>query len=84
VEIHSLIGEVQGGGAVEAGNMSKWCRLLKKFRTNMHGEEQSGRQSLVMDDLKGKVQNVCILHNRQFAISHYVKFLNLHADYMEK
>jgi len=36
----------------------------------MHGEEQSGCQSLVMDDLKGKVQNVRILHNRQFAISH--------------
>lgn len=36
----------------------------------MHGEEQSGRQSLVMDDLKGKVQNAHILHNRQFAISH--------------
>jgi hypothetical protein len=30
----------------------------------MHGEEQSGRQSLVMDDLKEEVQNVRILHNR--------------------
>jgi len=44
--------------------------VIERFRTNMHGEEQSGRQSLVMDDLKGKVQNAHILHNRQFAISH--------------
>jgi len=54
----------------DAGNVSKWCWLLKRFSTNMHGEEQSGCQSLVMDDLKEKVQNVRILHNRQFAISH--------------
>jgi len=25
VEIHSLTGEVQGEGAVDAGNVSKWC-----------------------------------------------------------
>jgi len=66
VEIHSLTGEVQGEGAVDAENVNKWCQLLKRFRTNMNGEEQSGRQSLVMDDLKGKVQNGRILHNRQF------------------
>ena len=36
----------------------------------MHGEEQSGRQSLVVDDLKETVQNARILQNRRFAISH--------------
>jgi hypothetical protein len=70
VEIHSLTGEVQDEGAVNTGNVRKWCQLLKRFRTNMHDEEQSGRQSLVMDDLKEKVQNARILHKRQFATSH--------------
>jgi hypothetical protein len=44
--------------------------LLKRFRTNMHGEEQNEHQSLVMDDLKEKVQNALILQNRRFTISH--------------
>ena len=32
-EIHTQIVEVQGEGAVNKGNMRKWCRLFKEGRT---------------------------------------------------
>jgi hypothetical protein len=69
----------------DAGNVSKWCWLLKRFSTNMHGEEQSGCQSLVMDDLKEK--SAKCTHFAQQTICnfpHYAKCLNLHANYVQK
>lgn len=68
-EIHRLTVEVYGECAVNAGNMSKWCQLFKRFRTNKDGEEQSKCQSLVTDDWTEKM-NANILQNRQFTISH--------------
>ena len=36
-------------GAMNRGNVRKWCRLFKEGRTNVHDEERSGRPSLVPD-----------------------------------
>jgi hypothetical protein len=41
--------------AVNEGNVRKLCWLFKEGRINVHDEEQSIHQYLVMDDLKGKV-----------------------------
>lgn len=48
----------------------------------MHGEEQSVFQSLIMDDLKERVQNFAqqAIHN----FPQYAKCLNLHVDYVER
>jgi hypothetical protein len=41
-------------GAVNEGNVRKWCWLFKEGRINVCDEEQSVRQYLVMDYFKGK------------------------------
>jgi len=50
-EIWRRIVEVCGEGAMNGGNVRKWCRLFKEGRTNVHDEEPSGRPSLVTDGL---------------------------------
>jgi hypothetical protein len=43
--------EVCGEGAMNRGNVRKWCRLFKEGRTNVHDQEPSGRPSLFADGL---------------------------------
>jgi hypothetical protein len=66
-EIHRQIVEVYDEWTVNEGNASKWCRLFKEGRTNVHDEERSGRPPLVTDDLKEKVKaKICekqVIHN---------------------
>ncbi|KAG8247473.1 hypothetical protein J6590_060629 [Homalodisca vitripennis] len=46
----------------------KWVRAFKDGRTNVHDEEQSGRPSVITDDLIQKVDNK-VKENRRFKIS---------------
>jgi hypothetical protein len=55
VEIHRQIVEVYSDDAVNEGNVRKLCWLFKEGRINVHDEEQSVCQYLVMDDFIGKV-----------------------------
>ena len=48
-EIRRRAVEVCCEGAMNRGNVRKWCRLFKEGRTNVHDEERSGRPSLVPD-----------------------------------
>jgi hypothetical protein len=61
-EIHRKFVEVYGDGAVNKGNVRKWCRLFEEGRTNLLDEER--RAPLVTHDLKETV-NVRLLENRR-------------------
>ena len=39
----------------------KWVRMFNEGRENMHDEAQSGRSSLVNDDLMRKVNKECVM-----------------------
>jgi hypothetical protein len=67
-EIHRQIVEVHGEGVMNEGNVRKLCRLFNEGRTIVHDEEQSGRPSLVTDDLR-KVVNANIQQNKRLTIS---------------
>ena len=66
-EIKREIVEVYDEGAMNEGDVRKWCRLFKVGRNNVHDEEGSGPPSLVTDDLKEKV-TAKICENRRFTI----------------
>jgi hypothetical protein len=61
-QISRRIVKVCDDGAINEIGGRKWCLLLKEGRTKLHGEVQSGRPSLVMDDL---TENVPIQINHQ-------------------
>lgn len=69
VKIHWQIVEVYGEGAVNEGNVRKWCRLFKEGRPNVHDEERVGLPSSIMDGLKEKV-------NAKFGETGDSQFLN--------
>ena len=48
-------------GAVNEGNVRKWCRLFKVGRTNVYDDERSGRLPLATNDMKNKTVNAKIL-----------------------
>jgi len=50
------------------GMVRKWVRMFKEGRENVHDEAQSGRPSLVNDDLLRKV-NERVRDDRRFTIS---------------
>jgi hypothetical protein len=66
VEYTRQIVEVYCESAVIGRNVQKWCHLFKEGRTTVP-DEQSEHLSLVMDDLKVKV-NAKICENRRFTI----------------
>jgi len=39
---------VFGGGAMNVGNVMKWCRLFEEGRTNAHDDKRIGCLSLVL------------------------------------
>lgn len=41
-KIHRGIAEVFGEGAMNRGNVRKWCRLFEESRYNVHDEKRSG------------------------------------------
>jgi len=61
-EIHRKFAEVYGDGAVNEGNVRKWCRLFEEGRTNLLDKER--RAPLVTHELKETV-NARLLENRR-------------------
>jgi len=67
-EIHHQICRVYGDNAMSDGMVRKWVRMFNEGRENVHGEAQSGRPSLVNDDLVRKV-NQRVRDDRRFTVS---------------
>jgi len=59
---------VYGDNAMSNGMVRKWVRVFNEGRENVHDEAQSGRPSLVNDDLVRKV-NKRVRADRRFTIS---------------
>jgi transposase len=64
-EIYRQVCEVYGENAVSDGMVIRWCRMFSEGRTNIHGDDRSGRPSLVTADLPDQV-NEEIRENRRF------------------
>jgi len=54
-EIHHQICQVYGDNAMSDGMVRKWVQMFNEGQENVHNEAQSGRPSLVNDDLVCKV-----------------------------
>jgi len=54
-EIHHQICQVHGDNAMGDGIVRKWVWMFNEGREDVHDEAQSGRPSLVNDDLVRKV-----------------------------
>ena len=67
-EIHGQLCEVYGLNVMSDSKVRHWCHLFKEGRMNVHGEERSGRPSVITDNLAEKV-NTAIRGNRCFTIS---------------
>jgi len=67
-EIHHQICQVYGNNAMCDGMVREWVRMFNEGRENVHDEAQSGRPSLVNDDLVRKV-NERVRDDRRFIIS---------------
>jgi len=59
---------VYGDNVMKDGMVRKWVRMFSEGRENVHDEAQSGRPSLVNDDLVRKV-NERVRDDRRFTIS---------------
>jgi hypothetical protein len=42
---------VYGQNVMTEGTVRQWCKMFKDGQTNVHNEEQSGRPSVVSNDL---------------------------------
>jgi len=78
-EIHHQICQVCGDNGMSDGMVRKWVRMFNVGRENVHGEAQSGRLSLVNDDLVRKV-NERVRDDRRFTISK----LSLHYPHISR
>jgi len=67
-EIHHQICQVYGDNAISDGMVGKWVQMFNDGRENVHDEVQSGRPSLLNDDLVHKV-NERVRDTRCFTIS---------------
>jgi len=67
-EIHHQICQVYGDNAMSDGVVRKWGQMFIEGRENVHDEVQSGRPSLVNDDLVLKVKER-VRDDRHFTIS---------------
>jgi hypothetical protein len=62
-EIYQQVCEVCGENAISDGMVRRWCRMFSEGSTNVHGDDRSGRPSLVTADLLDQV-NEKIRENR--------------------
>ncbi|GFX74389.1 HTH_48 domain-containing protein [Trichonephila clavipes] len=51
MEINRQVSEVYGNNVINESSILKWCIQFKNGRTNAHGEEKSGRPTIVTDEL---------------------------------
>jgi transposase len=63
VEIYRQVCGVYGKNAMSNGMVRRWCRMFSEGRTNVQGDDRSGRPSLVTVDLLDQV-NEKIRENR--------------------
>jgi transposase len=50
-EINRELCMLYGQKVMSEGTVRQWCRMFRDGQTNIHNEEQSGRPSVVSDDL---------------------------------
>ncbi|GFW71324.1 HTH_48 domain-containing protein [Trichonephila clavipes] len=67
-DIHHQMTEVYNTELVGDSKVRKWVWKFKEGQTNVHDEEQSGRSSVITDDLIQKVETK-ICENRRFTIT---------------
>jgi len=67
-EIHHQICQVYGDNAMSDGMVRKWVQMFNEGWDNVQDEAQSGRPSLVIDDLVRKI-NERVRDDRLFTIS---------------
>jgi transposase len=65
-ETHKQIFAVHGN-VMNKQNVTKWCREFSEGRTDVHGEQRSGRPSLISDDLLQEIEGE-IRANRRVTI----------------
>jgi len=70
---------VYGENAMSDGMVRKWVRMFNEGRQNVHDEAQSGRPSLVNDDLVREVSER-VRDDRRFTISD----LSLHFPHISR
>ncbi|GBN37369.1 hypothetical protein AVEN_66067-1 [Araneus ventricosus] len=58
-EIHLQISELCEENIMSEGVVGKLVRVFKDGRTNMHGDERSGRPSVITEDLVRKLMGKC-------------------------
>ncbi|KAJ4425650.1 hypothetical protein ANN_27846 [Periplaneta americana] len=66
-EIYRQLKEVYGDTVMNERNVRKWCEMFNNGQTNVHDETQTGRPSLITEDLKTKV-NDRILQDRRTSL----------------
>jgi transposase len=60
-EFHGeLCAAVYGKNIMSEGTVKQWCRMFKGGLPNVHGEERSGRPSVMSDDLDQDVKQKII------------------------
>ena len=70
IEIHRQLCKVYGNKVMTEGGVRQWCIMFKNGCTNVHDEEQSGRPTIVTNELKAKI-NEKIHENRRFTITEF-------------
>jgi hypothetical protein len=50
-ENHHAVCVVYGQNVMSEGTVRQWCRTFKNGRTNVHDQQQSGRSSVLSEDL---------------------------------
>jgi transposase len=65
-EIHKQVVAVYDN-VMNRHNVTKWCREFSEGRTDVHGEQRSGRPSPVFDDLLQKIEGE-VRANRRWTI----------------
>jgi len=78
-EIHHHIYQVYGDNAMSDGVVRKWVQMFNEGREYVHDGAQSGRPSLVNDDLVHKF-NKRVRDDRRFTISN----LSLHFPHISR
>ena len=67
-EIHRRLVAVYGEHVMNPASVRKWCTMFRNWRTDVHDAERSGRNSVITDTLKQKVNRI-IRDIRHFTVS---------------
>ncbi|KAJ4448968.1 hypothetical protein ANN_00360 [Periplaneta americana] len=70
-KIYRQLKEVYGDTVMNERNVRKWCEMFNNGRANVHDETRLGRPSLIIEDLKTKVNR--ILQDRRTSLNELLK-----------